>query len=731
MQPVRMRALSRRADILAGIRAAHPRLFPQVTPVPCLPRLDRNAVVLGRNPLGHPVTLPVRPRLEHAHVIGTTGAGKSKFIEYCVRQDIANGHGVCVVDPHGEHPDSLYRSVLNWLDASGVGVRRTIHLIDPNAPTHIVGFNPLARPDDETDLSVVAGVTLEAFSRAWGGEDTATKPTIERVLTATFTALAELRLTLVEAPFLLDRNDRHGLRAHALQTVTDRYTRDELRRLHELSLDERRRHDFDLEVVGPINRIARFVRPPAIRSMVGQTESRLDFRQALDRGEVILCNLSGGAHVYERDADLLGRLLTRSLFFHAKRRRAPERPFFLYLDECHRYLSGDIESILAESRKYGVATLLSHQWLAQLETAGDNMLAAVLNATNLKVVFRIKDPEEAERLAHAVVPLDLETPVRSLVKPGVIGHRRVRFSNESASEQKASTISVTELEGESVGRSVSLSESVADSESVSVTESVSDVESESSMSARTNVAASGEGFAENLSYDPMQVPMGMPIGMNQTFGMSTSVAIGATESAGQSRSSSRARSSGSARSHTTSSAWAESMSRATHRARSLGEAQTHGTGTSRGTSESLEPILANLPTAVHGKENALYMAAQTLRNLATGTAFVNYVGAAGMVPVLLTVPRFSGRTLTAEAFAALRSRLLSASRSAISAEQAASLVERREQSLLLANAAPSPPEPTAFRTAAPPGVAVRGRTPPAAAVRGRSRRPAKGETAVR
>ena len=49
---------------------------------------------------------------------------------------------------------------------------------------HIVGFNPLARPDVETDLSVISGVTLEAFSRAWGGEDTTGKPTIERMLGA-------------------------------------------------------------------------------------------------------------------------------------------------------------------------------------------------------------------------------------------------------------------------------------------------------------------------------------------------------------------------------------------------------------------------------------------------------------------------------------------------------------------------------------------------------------------
>jgi hypothetical protein len=106
----------------------------------------------------------------------------------------------------------------------------------------------------------------------WGGEDTTQKPTIERILTATFAALAELGFTLAEAPFLLDRRDRHGLRAFAIENVTDRYTRDELQRLHELSLDDRRRHDFDLEIVGPVNRLARFLRPTAIRAMIGQTE---------------------------------------------------------------------------------------------------------------------------------------------------------------------------------------------------------------------------------------------------------------------------------------------------------------------------------------------------------------------------------------------------------------------------------------------------------------------------
>lgn len=175
-----------------------------------------------------------------------------------------------MIDPHGGHPHSLYRSLLSWLHQSGYTKSRVIQLIDPDAPSHTVGFNPLELPDPDTDLSVIVGVTLEAFSKAWGGEDTTEKPTIERVLSVTFTILAELGLTLAEAPLLFDREDRHGFRAWAVRAVRDRYAKEELLRLHEVSLDRKRGHDFDIEVIGPINRIARFLRPAAIRTMVGQ-----------------------------------------------------------------------------------------------------------------------------------------------------------------------------------------------------------------------------------------------------------------------------------------------------------------------------------------------------------------------------------------------------------------------------------------------------------------------------
>lgn len=698
MSTIRERAEGIRTNLREALIVQHPVLCRR--PI-ARTLVDRTAIVAGRSDTGRPILLSERARREHCHVIGTTGGGKSKFIEACVRQDVAAGRGVLVVDPHGDHPDSLYRSLLAWLDERGYTSTRTVHLIDPNAPSHTTGFNPLACPDADTDLSVIAGVTLEAFSRAWGGEDTTQKPSIERVLTATFTALAEMKLTLAEAPLLYDRSDRHGLRAWAIRRLTDRYAREELERLHELSLDERRRHDFDLEVVGPINRIARFVRPPAIRTMIGQTERVLDIRKALDEGHVILVNLSGGSRVYERDADLLGRLLTRSLFFHAKRRRAPNRTFVAYLDECHRYLSGDLENLLAESRKYGVALVLAHQWLAQATTESENMLAALRNATNVKIVFRLKDPIEAEDLAHMVVPLDLEVPVGALVKPTVMGHQLTTLRGKSETAQESVTDSRSEMEGVSTAESYSVTETYVESEGKGDSWAEGEGASAANSVSEMQVSAIGNGTSLSMQIVPDGSLMPNVVGITQGTSAMSSMAEGSGRGSTNGRNSSSSHGGSSMRTISSGIATSESYARAEHRATSIGRGITRGSAETRSTQEAFEPIMADLPSAVHGKENALYMAAQTLRNLTAGRAFINFVDRSGMRAGLISVPNVRATMLSDEAFAKLRERVLEASAAAVASDTAREHVAYRERMLIESAAADQgkePESPAGYRT---------------------------------
>ena len=639
--------------------------------------LDRTAIILGRDQKRAPVGLPLRVRLEHLLIVGATGSGKSRELLHYLRQVIRNGEGALFLDPHGDHKDSTYRALV-----SSIAEARRVHLFDFNSASHTLGFNPLACPPG-TDVSVIAGNVLDALSVSWEGESFSQKPTIERVLTVVFSALAELGLTLVEAPMLLDHKDEQGLRAYAIQHIQDRYTRDELKRLHELSQDGRRRRDFDQEVVGPLNRLQRLLRPQALRLMLGQTKPVLDMQAAMDSGDIILANLSGGSRVYEKDADLFGRLLVRTALFHAKRREN-DRPFNVVLDEAHRFLSGDIPVLLAEVRKNGISIVAAIQWLEQASTDDDKILAALLNGTNGKICFRLRDAEEAEKLAHSNVPLDLEVPVSSLNKPAVVGHRLIHLGNESTSDQESVTDSVALIHGKTTGRSSTVGESA--------TVSSGHFEGEADMHSVSDMQSSGHGKSagsgDSASAGEVMVPTGeywSPMHTSaETEGTNSSASSAHSSSSSESQASNSGKvvSSGFMESESHGYSYADSRSTATTSAETRGRATSLGTGKTAGFSEALEPIIKWLPSSVHSKDNMLYKAGQMLRSLPTGIAYLNYVGKDGPVSTLFTVPPIFTPVISPEEFGKVRDSVMATSSAAISIEDAVANIVDREQEML-------------------------------------------------
>jgi len=677
-----------------SIRAALPERFPLLRSPRPVPRYDPRCAVFGLSDCGVPVTMPERARFEHSHVIGTTGGGKTNFLEHLIRQDIKRGDGVCVIDPHGAHPDSLYRSLITWLDATGHLARRKVHLIDPNVASHTTGFNPLARPLPDTSVSVVAGVALEAIERVWGDEDTHSKPTIRRLLKATFAALAELDLTLCEADLLFDRDDVRGVRSLALSKLNDRYARTVLADLDALARTDRSGTRFRDQVVGPLNRLAEFMSAPAIRRIIGQ-HGGLDLRQCLDEGHIVLVNLSGGDAVHDADTELLGRLLTRLLFFHAKRRQTA-KPFWFYLDECQRYLSGDIPSLLAEARKFRCAVCLSHQWQSQLGKADSDTLAAVHNATNLKVAFRIKHPAEAKEVAEAVMPLSLEQPVHALIKPAVVGAHRTTFKSvveaESESYSTSSTLTVSESDSESLAHSSG--ESTSDSEGNAEVIGTG----RASFSGLASVAGSGASvtMTPDMGWDRPPTPIVTMEAQSASEAESSGTTRSSMQSVATSQSSSCGRNTSktAARSHSTGSS------------RSTTEGYSYTASRAEGVSEGLEPIFADLPSAVHSFENALYFAAQALRSLPAGQAFMHFVDAEGMKSARVQVPLVQQVTVSAERFTELRKRILERSAFATRTAEAERALGEREEALLreaqrLKDKVQELAEPTNFRVLAP------------------------------
>ena len=138
--------------------------------------------------------------------------------------------------------------------------------------------------------------------------------------------------------------------------------------------------------------------------------------------------------------DLLGKIILRYLFLLMAHRKpyvlpgATEQkyhPFFVYVDEAHRYVTDDVEGLLTQSRKFGIGVTLAHQYLGQLGKPGDKIYEAVRNSTETKVVFRVKSPEEAQALAYDVFPLTLELPVQASVRPTQVGYTIGKLANES------------------------------------------------------------------------------------------------------------------------------------------------------------------------------------------------------------------------------------------------------------------------------------------------------------
>jgi TraM recognition site of TraD and TraG len=667
---------------------------------PALSRHDPTALVLGRDSGQSPVSISLGARLRHTHAVGTTGSGKTKFFEHCILQDIAAGRGVCVVDPHGNHPDSLYRSLLSWIAKWEGRIDRPVHLIDPNTRSHTVGFNPLAIPRG-VDPSVIGATALEAFERAWGDEDTNTKPTLQRVLFGTFVALAEAGLTLAEARLLFDRKDAAGVRAHVLKSVSNQDARDLLARLSELSSSQTM---FDAEVIAPRNRISKLTRNPALRAIVGQTGNTIDFRGALDEGHIILVNLSGGDLTYETDADLLGRLLVRFLFFHAKRRAHPERPFFLYLDECQRYLSGDVPQLLAEARKYGLGAVLGHQYLRQLGEPHDEIRQAVLNTTNCKVVFGLRHPAEAQELAEMILRPAPETPVEASIRPTVVGHHKVTLRNTGEADHAATSESVGHAVGDTVAEGGSVGYSRMSSASVGRSVSSFSGKSEASGHANSSMAGSVSGYSEgqvmaapdaNLLFPDtpavLSVSAGDSMAHTDSSGSSDSVMHGTSRARGRGESWSRSQGEASSEVHSTMRARAET--------RSNSSSTTTGTTRNKGESEAFEPIYENLPTSFHSKESVLWVQGDLLRSLPPGTAIVSFGDGARRESTMLKVPLVTAPRLADADFETLRARFLDAASSARPAADASRIVEERERSIIAAAAVAlaSPREPASFR----------------------------------
>jgi hypothetical protein len=228
----------------------------------------------------------------------------------------------------------------------------------------------------------------------------------------------------------------------------------------------------------------------------------------MDECYMLLVNLAPKGKISDDNARLLGSLIVNDLYMNARCRPEGSRPFYLYIDECARYINEDIGRILDEGRKFGLHLILAHQHLSQLKKAGEDIFHSVMTDAKSKVIFGGLDAEEAELLAKQIFlgELDLEDPKESLNKPVVVAYIKEWLRNYSHSKGHSDGVGHATSRGlsalQSTMSSTSTRPDLAGGDQVITTNAINTgagtISGEADSSFKGNMEIDAEGAAEAL-----------------------------------------------------------------------------------------------------------------------------------------------------------------------------------------------------------------------------------------
>jgi hypothetical protein len=335
-------------------------------------------------------------RRGHMYIIGKTGVGKSTLIENMVISDIKSGNGIALIDPHGD----LAEDVLNYVPKRRID---DVIYFNPADTEYPIPFNPLEKVHPDYHHLVTSGlisVFKKVWSEFWG-------PRLEHILRHSILTLLEYPgSTLLDIPKLLTSDE---FREKVLQNVTHQQVKD-------FWLLEFEKYSAWLrsEAISPIlNKVGQFLTTRPLRSVVGQKKNTFRFRKVLDEGKIFIANLAKGK-IGEDNCSLLGAMLVTQIQLAAlSRANLPEnkrKPFYLYVDEVHNFLTLSFADILSEARKYGLNLILSHQYIRQLD---ERIRAAIFGNVGTIISFRV-GAEDAKYLAKEFHPVFDETDLLNL-----------------------------------------------------------------------------------------------------------------------------------------------------------------------------------------------------------------------------------------------------------------------------------------------------------------------------
>ncbi|OGI25340.1 MAG: hypothetical protein A3J76_02045 [Candidatus Moranbacteria bacterium RBG_13_45_13] len=333
-------------------------------------------------------------RRRHFYIIGQTGTGKTTMMEEMVKQDIKNGKGVCVIDPHGEFVESVVECIPKER-------AEDVIFFDPSDTERPFGLNMLEydhdRPEQKT---LVINELISIFDKLYDLRQTG-GPMFEQYLRNAAQLVMEdpaTGSTLMEIPRVLaDEEFRHMKLAHCSNPVVKNFWEKEA---------EKAGGEAALANMVPYitSKMNQFIANDIMRPIIAQEKTTINFREAMDKQQIVLVNLSKGK-IGEINANLLGMIFVGKILISALSRvdmpEGERKDFYLYMDEFQNVTTESIAQILSEARKYRLALVIAHQFIAQLK---EEIAKAVFGNVGSICSFRV-GAEDAEFLQKQFEPV--------------------------------------------------------------------------------------------------------------------------------------------------------------------------------------------------------------------------------------------------------------------------------------------------------------------------------------
>ncbi|OGM96924.1 hypothetical protein A2532_01180 [Candidatus Wolfebacteria bacterium RIFOXYD2_FULL_48_11] len=359
--------------------------------------LPTEGTLIGENSFRgdvRPIYLTPQDRMRHVYAIGQTGTGKSTLLVQMALEDIRQGKGVCIIDPHGELvdktlsliPEHRYEDVIVF-DPADIASPMGLNMLEydfsrPEQKSFIVD-ELYGIMDKLYDMKTSGGPMFELYMKnavLLLMEDAPNEPATLMEIQRLFTddAFRERKLARIHNPVVIDFWEKEAAKAsgeHSLANMSAYIT-----------------SKFNV-----------FTTNDFMRPIIGQPHSAFNFRQAMDEGKILLISLSKGK-IGDFNMGLLGMVIVGKILMAALSRtdipEAERKEFNLYLDEFQNFTTDAISTIFSEARKYALSLTVAHQYIGQMS---DKIRTSVFGNVGSKIILRV-GMDDAEVFERDLVP---------------------------------------------------------------------------------------------------------------------------------------------------------------------------------------------------------------------------------------------------------------------------------------------------------------------------------------